>query len=208
LQLSFSPTLVNESNPSPIFIYRSPKPLLPQGSRASSSPIPIHAHEIQAIHELPGGTDIGQSVFSWSFNSEGGYLAGPGLDPGETVGPGRLSSAVRAGRFLQPGERGLAVADTNYATENHLEIGQTITVSGMTFRLVGLVDTTRAGEVADANIHVPLADAQVLCSAAPNVLAVHDFRSTDAIILFIRADPSQAPALSDQIPAFWEAMRL
>jgi putative ABC transport system permease protein len=110
-----------------------------------------------------------------------------------------LGSAVRAGRFLQPGESGVAVADTNYATENHLEIGETITVSGMTFELVGLVDTTRAGQVANANIYVPLADAQALCSAAPNVLAVHDFRPADANIIFVRADPAQAPVLAAQI---------
>ncbi|RPJ25149.1 MAG: ABC transporter permease [Chloroflexi bacterium] len=175
------------------------RPLAFEGVVFPHSTSPIHAEEIQAIRELPGVIDIGQSIFFWSFDPAGGYLAGLGLDPSETVGPGRLSSAVRAGRFLLPGERGIAVADTNYAAEKHLEIGETLTVSGTTFELVGFVDTTRAGQVANANIYVPLADAQALCSVAVNVLAVHDFRPTDANIIFVRADPSQAPALSEQI---------
>jgi putative ABC transport system permease protein len=175
------------------------RPLAFEGIVFPHSTSPIHIEEMQAIRQLPGVITIGQSIFFWSFDAEGSFLAGLGLDPSETVGPGRLGSAVRAGRFLQPGEKGVAVVDTNYATENHLEIGQTIPVSGMSFEIVGLVDTTRAGQVANANIYVPLADAQALCSTAPNVLAVHDFRPADANIIFVRADPSKAPVLADQI---------
>ena len=174
------------------------RPLAFEGIVFPHSTAPLHQEDIESIRQLPGVIAVGQSIFFWSFD-EGQFIAGLGLDAGETVGPGRLSSAVRAGRFLEPGERGAAVADTNYAAENHLQPGAKITIAGRTFSLVGLVDTTRAGQVANANIYVPLADAQALSSEAPNVLNVHDFRPTDANIIFIRADPSQAPALAEQI---------
>ncbi|MBI4787008.1 MAG: ABC transporter permease [Chloroflexi bacterium] len=174
------------------------RPLAFEGIVFPHSTSPVHQEEIQAIREIPGVIAIGQTIFFWSFDGDR-FLVGLGLDPGETVGPGRLGSAVRAGRFLQPGERGVAVADTNYASENHLEVGARITVTGKPFQLVGLVDTTRAGQVANANLYVPLADAQELASTAPNVLNVHDFRPTDANIIFIRADPSQAPVIADRM---------
>jgi lipoprotein-releasing system permease protein len=174
------------------------RPLAFEGIVFPHSTAPLHQGDIQAIREIPGVIAVGQTVFFWSFDP-GRFLVGLGLDPSETVGPGRLGSAVRAGRFLQPGERGVAVVDTNYASENHLQVGSTITVTGKLFKLVGLVDTTRAGQVANANIYVPLADAQELSGTAPNVLAVHDFKPTDANIVFIRADPNQAPAIADHI---------
>jgi ABC-type antimicrobial peptide transport system permease subunit len=174
------------------------RPLAFEGVVFPHSTAPLHQDQIQAIRQLPGVINIGQAIFFWSFDQDR-FLVGLGLDPGETVGPGRLGSAVRAGRFLQPDERGVAVADTNYASENHLQIGDTVTVSGTPFNIVGLVDTTRAGQVANANLYVPLADAQALCSTAPNVLAVHDFRLTDANIIFIRADPSQAATIANRV---------
>jgi lipoprotein-releasing system permease protein len=174
------------------------RPLAFEGVVFPHSTSPLHQEQIQTIRQIPGVLAIGQSIFFWSFDS-GRYLVGLGLDPSESVGPGRLSSAVRSGRFLQPGEQGVAVADTNYASENHLQPGSTITVSGKQFTLVGLVDTTRAGQVANANLYISLADAQALCSTAPNVLNVHDFRPTDANIIFIRANPAQAPGIADQI---------
>jgi len=173
------------------------RPLAFEGVVFPHSTAPLHQEEVEAVRQLPGVNAIGQAIFFWSFDQDR-FLVGLGLDPSETVGPGRLASAVRAGRFIEPGERGVAVADTNYAAENHIQIGDSVTISGAAFEVVGLVDTTRAGQVANANLYVPLADAQSLCSAAPNVLAVHDFRPTDANIIFIRADPNQASEIANQ----------
>jgi ABC-type antimicrobial peptide transport system permease subunit len=173
-------------------------PLAFEGIVFPHSTSPIHPEEIQSIRQIPGVLAIGQSIFFWSFDA-GRLIVGLGLDPSESVGPGRLSSAVRSGRFIEPGERGVAVADTNYAFEYHLEPGATLTISGQPFSLVGLVDTTRAGQVANANVYISLVDAQALCSTAPNVLNVHDFRPTDANIIFLRADPAQAPAIAEKV---------
>jgi len=60
---------------------------------------------------------------------------------------------------------------------------------------VGLVDTSRAGQVANANLYIPLADARALSTTAPNVRSVHDFRADDANILFIKANQAQADAV-------------
>jgi ABC-type antimicrobial peptide transport system permease subunit len=176
------------------------RPLAFEGIVFPHSTAPLHQDQIQAIRQLSGVGDIGQAIFFWFFEPDR-FVVGLGLDPAESVGPGRLGSAIRAGRFLQPGERNVAVADTNYASENHLEVGDSISIGDQVFSIVGLVDTTRAGQVANANLYIPLADAQALCSTAPNVLNVHDFQPTDANIIFIRADPRQAPEIATQVSA-------
>ena len=161
------------------------------------STAPIHQNEIDAIRKLPGVEDIGQAVLFWDFEPSS-FLVGLGLDPSQAVGPGRLQAAVRAGRFLRPGDHGVAVADTSYASQNHLAVGDRVTIAGKPFAVVGLVDTSRAGQLANANVYLPLADAQALSTVAPNVRAVFDFRPDDANVLFIKADASKAAVVAGQ----------
>jgi putative ABC transport system permease protein len=108
---------------------------------------------------------------------------------------------VGEGRFLATDDRLVAVADTSYARENGLSVGDTVSVASKTFTLIGLVDTSRVGQVANANLYLPLADARELARHAPNVQAVHDFRADDANILFIKANQAQAEAVVDEITA-------
>jgi len=49
---------------------------------------------------------------------------------------------VRTGRFLQPGDRGVAVAGNDFAASRGLRVGGTLTVDGATFKVVGILDKT------------------------------------------------------------------
>lgn len=159
------------------------------------STAPIHQDEIQAIRSLPGVEAVGEAVLFWDFEPDH-FSVVLGLEPGEAPGPGRLSAAVVAGRFLTPADGDAAVADASFARENGLAPGGSVSVAGRSFSLVGLVDTSRIGQVANANIYIPLADAQAIAHAAPNVRAVFDFRPDDANILFIKANQAQAGEVS------------
>ncbi len=152
---------------------------------------PIHRDEIGRIQQLPGVQAIAEVVFFWSFEP-GGFVAGLGLDPADTFGPGRLRASLTAGRFIEVGEHGVAVADSTYAQQAGLALGSVVTLGGQSFTIVGLADTTRAGQLASANLYLPLADARVLANAAPQVRSVHDIRADDANLLFIKADQTQA----------------
>jgi putative ABC transport system permease protein len=158
------------------------------------STAPIHRDEIEAIRRLPGVEAVSEVVLFWDFEPDS-FLVVLGLDPAEATGPGRLHTAVLDGRFIASDEHGVAVADASFAHESGLNVGDTVLVAGQPFRLVGLVDTSRIGQVANANLYVPLADARALAHAAPNVQAVHDFRADDANILFIKANQAQAEAV-------------
>lgn len=163
------------------------------------STAPIHPDEIAAIQTLPGVEAVGEAVLFWDFSPDQ-FSVVLGFDPpataGEAVGPARLQSALREGRFLNPGERGTAVADISFAQQNNLNVGDMVYVAGRSFAVVGLVDTSRAGQVANANVYIPLADAREIASTAPNVLAVHDFRPADANILFVKANQAQAETVA------------
>jgi putative ABC transport system permease protein len=107
-----------------------------------------------------------------------------------------LQAALQGGRFLGPDDRGTAVADVSFAQESNLGLDEVVTIAERSFTIVGLVDTSRAGQVANANLYISLADARELAHAAPNVLAVHDFGPADANILFVKANQAQAEGVA------------
>lgn len=159
------------------------------------STAPIHSEEIDAIRRIPGVEDVGESVFFWDFEKSG-FLVVLGLDPSSNTGPARLKSAVLQGRFLREGDRDFAVADATFGRSKNLSPGSKISVAGRPFEVVGLVDTSRIGQVANANIYIMVDEARALAQAAKNVMAVHDFRPTDANIVFIKADQAKVESVA------------
>lgn len=166
------------------------------------STAPIHPDEVAAIQALPGVEAVGEAVLFWDFEPDQ-FLVVLGVDPpasaDKAVGPARLQSALQDGRFLIPNDRGVAVADVSFAQENNLGLDDVLSIAGRSFSIVGLVDTSRAGQVANANLYISLADAREIASTAPNVLAVHDFRPADANILFIKANQAQAETVATAV---------
>jgi ABC-type antimicrobial peptide transport system permease subunit len=155
---------------------------------------PLHRDEIEAIAALPNVDSITESLFFWSFEEES-FVAGLGFDPAADFGPGRLRAGLIEGRFLDVNDSGVTLVDASYATQNALSLGDTVTIVGNSFEIVGIVDTTRTGQIANANLYLPLADAQAMSAIAPNVLAVHDMHPDDANLLFIKAEQTQAEAV-------------
>ena len=152
---------------------------------------PIHRDEIEAMASIPGVEGVAESLFFWSFEGDR-FVAGLGLDPTVDFGPGRLRAGLVDGRFLEEGDEGVVVVDASFATQNSLGVGDAIAVAGRSLAVVGVVDSTSVGKVANANLYIPLGDAQALASIAPSVLAVHDMRPDDANLLFVKAEQTQA----------------
>jgi ABC-type antimicrobial peptide transport system permease subunit len=162
------------------------------------STAPIHRDEIDTIRHIPGVEDVGESVFFWDFEKNS-FLVGLGLDPSSKTGPSRLGSAVLQGRFLGTGDQDVAVADATYARSNNLSIGSKVLIAGRPFEVIGFVDTSRVGQVANANLYIMVDDARALAHAAKNVMAVHDFRPTDANIVFIKANQAKVESVAQAV---------
>jgi len=152
---------------------------------------PIHREEIDRIRQMSGVQGVAEVLFFWSFEPDS-FVAGLGLDPSDTFGPGRLRASLTAGRFVEVGDHGAAVADSTYAQQSGLTLGSVVKLGGQPFTIVGLADTTRAGQLANANLYIPLTDARALANAAPQVRSVDDIRADDANLLFIKADQTRA----------------
>jgi ABC-type lipoprotein release transport system permease subunit len=159
---------------------------------------PIQHAEVERIQQVPGVQKVAETLFFWDFEPQG-FVAGLGLDPADTFGPGRLRAAVTAGRFLQPGEDYTTVVDTTYAQQQGLNVGGTIDLDGQSLAIVGLVDTTRAGQLANANLYIPLADARVLAVAASQVRSVFAIQPDDTNLLFIKSDQARAEEIAANI---------
>jgi putative ABC transport system permease protein len=149
---------------------------------------PIHRNEIDQVRKVPGVQAIAEVLFFRDFAPGGGFSAGLGVDPADTFGPGRLRASVVAGRYLNVGDRSVAVADTTYAQQAKVSLGSVVQIGGKPFTIVGLADTTRAGQLANANLYIPLLDARDLAVNAPQVRSVFDIRPDDANLLFIKVD--------------------
>lgn len=166
------------------------------------STAPIHPDEVEAIRQIAGVEAVSEAVLFWDFEDDR-FLVVLGIEApsyaGEAPGPGRLQAAIHSGRFLAPDDRWSAVADVSYAQENNLKLDDTLSIAGYSFSIVGLVDTSRAGQVANANIYIPLDNAREIAGSAANVLAVHDFRPGDSNILFIKANQTLAEKVSTDV---------
>ena len=162
------------------------------------STAPIRRDEINQIRQLPGVQAVAEVMFFWSFEPDR-FVAGLGLDPSDTFGPSRLMAGVTAGRFLQAGDHGVAVADSTYAQQNKLTLGSIVLLGGQSFTIVGLADTSRAGQLANANLYIPLDDARVLANTALQVRSVFDIRPDDANLLFIKTDQTRVDQVATQI---------
>jgi putative ABC transport system permease protein len=161
---------------------------------------PIRADEVQQVRTVPGVEAVAAAMFFWSFQDEE-LLVGLGIDTTTDVGPNKLGAGVTQGRFLSSDDRDVAVLDDSYAEQRKTAVGDQISVAGTQFTVVGTVDTSRAGQVANANVYLPLADSQRLVESSPGVRAVHDIRPGDVNVLFVRSNPATGPDVATDIRA-------
>lgn len=164
------------------------------------STAPIHQDEVRRMAAVPGVEQVAQAMFFWSFQDRDLVVA-LGVDAGADVGPGRLRAGVRSGRFLEAGDTAVAVLDASFARQKGLAVGASLPIAGQPYAVVGIVDTTRAGQVANANVYVPLADAQRMAAASPAVQRVHDIGPTDVNVVFVRANPARIETVSRGLAA-------
>ncbi|MGN6127765.1 MAG: ABC transporter permease [Humibacter sp.] len=117
-----------------------------------------------------GGSD-GKGGSSFSVNS----FSVMGITPGGTaVGP-IASTALDKGRTLKTGDKGdkVAVLDASYAKSKSLSVGDTISIGGKDFTIVGTVKPTGSDSATASNVYIPLDVAQSLSSETGKVTTVY-----------------------------------
>ncbi|MEU1483213.1 ABC transporter permease [Streptomyces sp. NPDC005752] len=101
-----------------------------------------------------------------SFTVYGTDVTRQGLGP-------LTSSKITKGRTFKSTETDaeVAVVDSAYAKEKELAVGETVTVSGTGYKIVG-VSTADSGDAA-ANVYIPLKQAQTVADAEDTVTTVY-----------------------------------
>jgi ABC-type lipoprotein release transport system permease subunit len=118
-----------------------------------------------------------------SYSVYGTDVTEPALGPLTT-------SKITGGRAFKSSETGaeVAVADASYAREKKLAVGDSVTVKGVTFEVVGIA-TPESGDAA-ADLYIPLKQAQKLADSAGKVTTIYvkatDSQRIDAVKAEIR----------------------
>lgn len=148
---------------------------------------PISAEQSTVIASLPGIQSISRAVLFWDFSDDAFQIV-VGMQANDPAGPALLRTAITVGRMLSPEDTSMALAETVWAEQAKLGIGDQIKIGGFPFTIVGLVDASLISRIGTANLYIPLAQAQKIVAAAPGVTEVHSFDSEDSNLLFIQAD--------------------
>lgn len=98
-----------------------------------------------------------------------------GLDPaGESVGP-LASVTLTGGRGLTASDAGkdVVVLDASYAKTASKAVGDTVTIGGTAFSVIGIVSATGSDSTTAANAYIPLDVAQKLSGQTDKISAVY-----------------------------------
>lgn len=169
-----------------------------EGPVLPCSVAPIRGDEVRRVAGLAGVQSVSEALLIWDFDPQGFRII-VGVRPGDDSGPALLRKAVVSGRFLDKTDEKAAVVDLSFARNMNVEPGGFLEIQNSTFKIVGVVDSSRISQLAAAQIYLSLPDAQKIAADSPGVKAVHTFGKEDSNLLFVRAQRDRIDKLVKQI---------
>jgi putative ABC transport system permease protein len=158
------------------------------------SAVTLKKDELEKIGILPGIKGMGQALLLWVFDPDRAWIV-LGIERENSIGPAVLKYSVAEGRFLEA-EKSEALVEVAYARQFGIRVGDSLSISGREFPVVGLVDASRATKIAVANVYLPLKDAEALAVASKQLQSVSPYAAGDVNLVFIKADQDQIAGLS------------
>lgn len=117
-----------------------------------------------------------------------------GLDPaGKSVGP-LASVTLTGGRSFTAADKGkdVVVLDASYAKTASKAVGDTVTIGGTSFSVIGIVAATGSDATTAANAYIPLDVAQTLSGETGKISSVYVKAASSGDIDQIKADLTKA----------------
>ncbi len=168
------------------------------GFQASSRPISKDlVNRIEQVDGVERATPVLQMLYDPT--NTGGFDFPPlltGIDPATWYDPS-VQLNVDAGRLLEAADRGVTMIGADIAERYHARVGDTLTIHGTPFKVVGVL--VRTLTFPDKIAYVPIADAQqIFVKDAPSTL---NFRTEDLAtqIEVFPDDLAQADAVAERI---------
>jgi putative ABC transport system permease protein len=159
-----------------------------QGIRVPFSNQLVAPIEFRRLAAVKGVSDSASSLLLWDF-AQGGFRTVMGIDLTQAgLGPVKVKEWLTEGRF--PTQDGELVMEKHYAKFHHTHLGDTLSIGGHSFKVVGLLAIKEGAQIAAANIYLPIADARKLLGSD----------ATGANIVYLRLiDPSHLEQVKTQI---------
>ena len=156
----------------------------------------LPAAAVAEIRTIPGVVSLTRGVYLWELAPDR-FQSVLGIEDGE-AGLAGLDSKLVDGKALHAGDRGVLV-DSDFATKRSVRVGSELTIAGTAYPVVGIVDAARSGKVIRADVYMPLAVAQGLAVAAPQVQSLYPFKADDANLLLVKVDRQHLENVVDKI---------
>ncbi len=148
----------------------------------------IPADIVKQIRALPGVISLTRAVYIWDLEPAR-YESVLGIENTD-AGLARFDSLLVAGKPIAADSNAVLI-DSDFANNNHVKVGDNIKVGDDTFPVAGIVDSARTGTVVRADVYMPLAPAQALATAAPEVQALYRFGPDDTNLVLVKANREQ-----------------
>jgi ABC-type antimicrobial peptide transport system permease subunit len=156
----------------------------------------IPADSVKQIRALPGVISLTRAVYMWDLEPNR-YESVLGIENTD-AGLLRFAGLLVAGKPITADSKAVLI-DSDFANNNHLKVGDEIKVGDQTFPVAGIVDSARTGTVVRADVYMPLAPAQALANAAPEVQALYAFGPDDTNLVLVKANREQLEAVVNKI---------
>lgn len=157
------------------------------------SAVTIKSDEVARIRQIPGVRAMGTALLLWVFDAQRMAIV-LGIEAQGNIGPSVLRRYVSQGRFWDAGRPEILV-ESAYAQQFGIKPGDRVPLAGDVYTVAGLVDASRVPKVATANIYLPLARAQHIAAASPQLQTVSPFAPSDVNLLFITTDQANTEQL-------------
>jgi putative ABC transport system permease protein len=161
------------------------------------SAVTLRKDEVEKISKLPGLKGMGKALLLWVFDPDRAWIV-LGIERENPIGPAVLKYSIAEGRFLE-NEKAEALVEVAYARQFGIKVGDTLSISGREFPVVGLVDASRATKIAVANVYLPLKEAEELAVVSKQLQSVSPYASGDVNLLFIKADQDKISSIASSM---------
>ena len=150
---------------------------------------------VERVAKLPAVKDVSPYLlYRFKHPADGHLFTIGGFDPAgkEAVRTTCCAAAdIISGRFIKPGDAGVALLEEAYARSRGLKTGETITVMGMACRVIGIVNP--GIRPAKADVYVPIDDAKRLINA---VDGLHVGDEANVVLVEVAAASRQQEAIA------------
>jgi putative ABC transport system permease protein len=136
----------------------------------------------------PSGTGQGGGGFGGgSFSVDSFTVTGIPVS-GDTVGP-LTSTETTKGRTFTAADAGkdVVVLDSAYATSESEAVGDTVSIGGKTFDVIGIVASTGSASTTGSNTYIPLDTAQTLADLSGKVTSVYVSAESSSDVATVKA---------------------